>query len=100
MSLLTLTASDCDGPNRWHWSLHDVDANCRRNALLAEHTVSLDSTDWQFDAWLGYRFPRRRAEVRFGVLNISDEDYRLSPRNPHRELPRERTAAVSVKVNF
>ena len=39
MGLLTLTASDCAGPNHWHWSLHDVDADGRRNQLLADFDV-------------------------------------------------------------
>lgn len=52
MSLLALTASDCSGPCRWHWALHELDEDGRRNALLAEHDVTLDQNDWQFAAWL------------------------------------------------
>jgi hypothetical protein len=33
---------------------------------------------WQHNVWSGYRFPRRRAELRLGVLNLADQDYRLN----------------------
>jgi outer membrane receptor protein involved in Fe transport len=55
---------------------------------------------WHFNAFAGYRFPRRRAEVRVGLLNLTGQDYRLEPLNLHADLPRERTVAVSLKVDF
>jgi len=55
---------------------------------------------WQFNAQVGYRFPRRRAEVRLGLLNITDRDYRLNPLNLTSELPRKRTLAASFKWSF
>jgi outer membrane receptor protein involved in Fe transport len=55
---------------------------------------------WQLNAFFGYRFFRRRAEVRLGVLNITDEDYRLNPLNIYSELPRERTLSVRLQLNF
>jgi Tfp pilus assembly protein PilF len=55
---------------------------------------------WQHNAWAGYRFYRRRAEVRLGLLNVTDQDYRLNPLNLTSELPRDRTLAVSLKLNF
>ena len=55
---------------------------------------------WQFNLFVGYRFPRRYVEVSVGVLNITDRDYRLNPLTLYAELPRERTAVVSVKINF
>ncbi|HAV62857.1 MAG TPA: hypothetical protein DCY13_10885, partial [Verrucomicrobiales bacterium] len=55
---------------------------------------------WQFNAFIGYRFPRRLAEVRAGILNLTDRDYRLNPLNLHSQLPRERTLLVSLKLNF
>ncbi|HYG24289.1 MAG TPA: FecR domain-containing protein [Verrucomicrobiae bacterium] len=57
-------------------------------------------TFWQFNVEAGYRFPRRRAELRLGLLNLTDEDYRLNPLNLTQDLPRERTIAVSVVLNF
>jgi hypothetical protein len=55
---------------------------------------------WQFNVQCGYRFARRRAEVRIGVLNLTDEDYRLNPLNLTSELPRERTFAASLRLAF
>ena len=55
---------------------------------------------WQFNASVGWRSPRRRAEVRLGILNISDQDYRLNPLNLTPDLPRERTLAASLKFFF
>jgi outer membrane receptor protein involved in Fe transport len=55
---------------------------------------------WQFNAFIGYRFPRRFVELSLGVLNITDRDYRLNPLTLYSELPRERTAVVTLKINF
>jgi Tfp pilus assembly protein PilF len=59
-----------------------------------------DDDFWQFNAFIGYRFPRRYAELTFGILNLTDQDYRLNPLNLYGELPRERTAMVSLRLNF
>ena len=55
---------------------------------------------WQFNAFAGYRFPRRKAEVALGLLNITDQDYRLNPLNVYNELPRTRTLMVRLRLNF
>jgi outer membrane receptor protein involved in Fe transport len=55
---------------------------------------------WQHDFYVGYRFPRRAAEIRLGILNLTDRDYQLNPLNLYAELPRERTFMVSFKFNF
>lgn len=55
---------------------------------------------WQFNTLAGYRFPRRRAEIVIGLLNITDQDYRLNPLNAIVELPRERTLVTAFKFNF
>jgi Flp pilus assembly protein TadD len=55
---------------------------------------------WQLNAYAGYRFYRRRAEVRLGVLNITDRNYRLNPLTLYNELPRERMLAASLKLDF
>ena len=55
---------------------------------------------WQFNVFAGYRFYHRAAEVRLGLLNIGDQDYRLNPLNLYNELPRERTLTVSFKFYF
>jgi len=59
-----------------------------------------DDNFWQFNVWVGYRFPRRRAEVRLAFLNLTDRDYHLNPVNVTRELPHERTLMASLRFNF
>ncbi len=59
-----------------------------------------DEDFWQHDLMVGYRLPRRHAEVRLGLLNLFDTDYRLNPLNLHAALPRARTFAVSLRLNF
>jgi tetratricopeptide (TPR) repeat protein len=55
---------------------------------------------WQLNAFAGYRFLRRRAEARFGVLNITSQDYNLNPLNLHQEFPRQRTFTAGLRLNF
>ena len=55
---------------------------------------------WQFNTFAGYRWPRRRAEVTLGILNIGDQDYRLNPINIYTDLPRERTLTAQLRLNF
>ncbi len=55
---------------------------------------------WQMHAFAGYRFPRRQAEIRVGVLNIFEQDYKLSPVNFYLDYPRERTFVASLKFQF
>ncbi len=65
------------------------------------YTTALPGDDfWQVNLYAGYRFRNRIAEVRLGLLNVTDQDYRLNPLNLYRELPRERTLAASLKLNF
>jgi len=35
-----------------------------------------------------------------GVLNLTDQDYRLNPLNLYPDLPRSRTFAASLQFNF
>ncbi|MGE4180988.1 MAG: FecR domain-containing protein [Limisphaerales bacterium] len=55
---------------------------------------------WRHDVWVGWRFLQRRAEVSVGVLNLTDEDYRLYPLNYYGETYRERTVAVTGRFAF
>jgi outer membrane receptor protein involved in Fe transport len=65
------------------------------------YTTPLAGEDvWQHNVSIGYRFPRRHAELRVGLLNILDQDYRLNPLNLRGDLPRDRTVAVSFRINF
>jgi cytochrome c-type biogenesis protein CcmH/NrfG len=55
---------------------------------------------WQHNIFAGYVFSHRRAELRLGILNLTDQDYRLNPLNFQAELPRSRTFTTSLRINF
>ncbi len=55
---------------------------------------------WQHHFGLGYRWPRRQAEVRVDLLNAFDADYRLNPLTSHAALPRSRMWTLSLRLNF
>jgi outer membrane receptor for monomeric catechols len=55
---------------------------------------------WQHNFYVGYRLTRRAVEARLGLLNLTDQNYRLNPLTLYSELPRDRTLAVSLKLNF
>ncbi len=68
---------------------------------LEDDLSALDGDDfWQVNLFAGYRFWRRHAEARIGVLNIGNGDYKLSPVNLYSELPRERMFYASFKFYF
>jgi Tfp pilus assembly protein PilF len=52
----------------------------------------------QENLYIGYRFLHRHAELMFGILNLSGQDYHLNPLNTYVELPRERS--YIVRLNF
>ncbi len=65
------------------------------------YVVDLPGDDfWQGNIFVGYRMAQRRVEVRLGILNVGDVDYKLNPLNFYLELPRERTFVASLKLNF
>jgi outer membrane receptor protein involved in Fe transport len=55
---------------------------------------------WQFNLIGGYRFYHRRAIVSAGVLNLTDQNYHLSPLTYYNEMPRERTFMARFQLNF
>jgi outer membrane receptor for Fe3+-dicitrate len=55
---------------------------------------------WQLNVFAGYRFAQRRAEIRLGILNLTDQDYKLNPLNLTPELPRDRTLSASLRFSF
>jgi tetratricopeptide (TPR) repeat protein len=55
---------------------------------------------WQFNVLAGYRFLRRKVELQTGILNLTDQDYRLNPLNLTVELPRERTWFLGLRFAF
>jgi len=85
---------------------HECGFFARSEALwLAQSDESYAPTQpgddfWQFNVFAGYRFPRRRAEIQLGILNLGDQDYRLRTLNLHSDLPRERTFAARLQFDF
>ena len=85
---------------------HSSGGFARLNALWFQQSNLAYSPDrpgddfWQLNAFVGYRLPKRRAELTLGVLNLGDQDYQLNPLNPYWELPRERTLVVRLVVNL
>jgi tetratricopeptide (TPR) repeat protein len=68
---------------------------------LAEDLSSVPGDQfWQANIEVGYRSPRRRVEVSLGVLNITGQDYNLYPINLYPDLPRQRTFATRLQLNF
>ncbi len=55
---------------------------------------------WQHNVMVGWRFAHRHAEIRAGVLNLTDMDYRLNPLNSSPQLSRGRTFVTSLRLNF
>jgi cytochrome c-type biogenesis protein CcmH/NrfG/outer membrane receptor protein involved in Fe transport len=55
---------------------------------------------WQFNAYAGYRFHHRQAELQLGLLNITGGNYQLNPLNLYNELPRDRVLSVLCKFYF
>jgi Tfp pilus assembly protein PilF len=55
---------------------------------------------WQFNAYAGYRFWHRRAELTVGILNLTDQNYQLEPLNLYNEMARSRTLLVRFLVSF
>ncbi len=54
----------------------------------------------QLNAFAGYRFLKRKAELRLGLLNIAGQDYHLNPLNLHDEYPYQRTISMRLRLNF
>ena len=55
---------------------------------------------WQFNVFVGYRSPRRNAELVLGLLNLAGQNYNLNPLNNYNELPHDRTLTVRLRLNF
>jgi Flp pilus assembly protein TadD len=55
---------------------------------------------WHLNVFVGYRFWQRRAQVTLGILNLTDQDYRLNPLVLYNELPRSRTFMARLDLSF
>jgi tetratricopeptide (TPR) repeat protein len=77
-----------------------VEATWWSQELRADLAGTPGDSFWQENLLVGYRFPRRYAEITLGVLNLSDDSYRLYPINLYPDLPRSRTFFVRLQLNF
>ncbi len=68
--------------------------NSKGSATLA------DNYFWQFNLYAGYRWWQRRAEFHVGLLNLTDQDYRLNPLSLTAQLPRDRTLTMGFRFSF
>ena len=55
---------------------------------------------WQVNTFAGYRFPRRKAEIRMTLLNATGLTDPLSALNYHVALPRNRILALTIKLDL
>lgn len=81
-----------------------VEANFFAQSLRDDPNSGLAPRDgdtfWQFNAFAGYRFHRNLCELSTGVLNLTDQNYQLSPLNPWSDLARERTFVLRFRLSF
>lgn len=69
--------------------------------IFGNYLPSSKSEDfWQINLLAGFRFPRRRAEVELGLLNIANQGYELNPLTAFDELPHRRTFVARLRLNF
>ncbi len=65
------------------------------------YTPALDGADfWQHNLQAGYVFSHRHAELRVGLQNLANQDYRLNPLNLSPELQRRRTFFASFRLTY
>jgi Tfp pilus assembly protein PilF len=85
---------------------HPIGAFAQFSAVWSQqsnrgYTPDIPGDDfWQLHLQVGWRFWQRRIEARLGLLNITDQNYRLNPLTLYNELPRERTFMAALKWYF
>jgi hypothetical protein len=66
-----------------------------------DNSLALGDSEFpMLNVYAGWRFPRHRGEITIGLLNATDENYRLHSLNYYPELPHERTFYARLKFNF
>ncbi len=68
--------------------------------LAAGTAARSGDTFMQFNAFAGYRFRRNMCEVSAGILNITGQDYSLSPLNPYTDIARDKTFVLRCRFSF
>ncbi|MFN0068182.1 MAG: TonB-dependent receptor domain-containing protein [Limisphaerales bacterium] len=62
--------------------------------------AAVEDSPWNWNAVAGWRSVQRRLEVSTGILNLLNEDHRLSPLSAEGAPPRERTLFVRLRLSF
>lgn len=55
---------------------------------------------WHVNLFAGWRFLDRNLQITAGILNLTDQDYRLNPLNNYLEPYRDRTFTTSLRFDF
>ena len=79
-----------------------VSAQFRALATPANSTASFRTPETARPeySFLGCRLPHSQTELRLGLMDLTDKQFRLNPGNVRSEESRERTAAVSARFRF
>jgi Tfp pilus assembly protein PilF len=77
-----------------------LEANWYHQNNLGFVTPESGDDFWQLNAYVGYRFWHRKAELTVGLLNITDQNYRLEPLNLYNETARNRTFLARLLISF
>lgn len=72
----------------------EIDHYHQANNNLADESLT------QVNLMCGLRFHNNRAELSAGVLNLTDQNYKLHPLNTYSELPRERLFMIRFRMNL
>ena len=81
------------------WYLQDNDNNSIHFAGVPPAEIPGEEF-WQLNVFAGYRFWQRKAQITVGLLNLTDQDYKLNPIVLYNELPRSRTFISRLELSF
>ena len=84
-------------PSGWHAKAEGKWLNQENRGFLPDFG---DEEIFQIDAFFGYRAPGQQWKLTTGILNLTDENYRLNPLNSFLELPREISFFVQFDLNL
>ncbi len=84
-------------PSGWHAKAEGRWVNQDNRGFLPDFG---DEDFFQIDAFLGYRAPGQQWQLTAGVVNLTDENYRLNPLNTFLEFPREVAFWLKFDLNL
>ena len=84
-------------PSGWHGR---VEATLRSQSNQDYNPPLPGDEFWQFNILGGYRFNKRRSSIETGIMNLTDQDYRLNPLGFSTLIPRERLFLLRFRHMF